>query len=79
MFTRPFILVKSTSVLLVKSTSVLFRKISNNANNNYIPPTCYDIKDIKYDIIISELDKIKRMQTINYCLLLINTIISAIF
>ena len=65
MFTRPFMLFR--------------RSFSNNANNNYIPPSCYEIKDIKYDIIISELDKIKIMQNINYCLLLINTLITVIF
>ena len=78
MFTRPFIFAKSPFIF-AKSTSVLFRKISNNANNNYIPPTCYENKDVKYDMILSDLDKIKTIQTINYCLLLINTIISVIF
>ena len=81
MLTRPFILVKNPSVLLVKRSSVfvLFKKFTNNANNNYIPPSCYEIKDVKYDMILSDLDKIKTMQTINYCLLLINTLISVIF
>jgi len=72
MFKSPFILFK-------KRPSVLFKKFTNNANNNYIPPSCYEIKDVKYDMILSDLDKIKTMQTINYCLLLINVLISAIF
>jgi len=73
MFKSPFILAKRSSVF------VLFKKFTNNANNNYIPPSCYEIKDVKYDMILSDLDKIKTMQTINYCLLLINVLISAIF
>lgn len=62
---------------------LLFRRPFSNKNNyispscnknNYIPPSCN-----KYDMIISDLNKIKTMQHINYCLLLINVLISAIF
>ena len=72
---------KSSFILFVKRPSVLFKKFTNNTNNtnNYIPPSCYEIKDVKYDMILSDLDKIKTIQTINYCLLLINVLISTIF
>ena len=80
MFTNLFLLAKSPFILAKRSSVfVLFKKFTNNANNNYIPPSCYEIKDVKYDMILSDLDKIKTMQTINYCLLLINTLISVIF
>jgi hypothetical protein len=72
---------KSSSILFKKRPYIfaLFKKFTNNANNNYIPSSCYEIKDIKYNMIISDLNKIKTMQHINYCLLLINVLISAIF
>jgi hypothetical protein len=71
---------KSQSILFKKRPYVflLFKKFTNNTNNNYIPPTCYEIQDVKYNIILNELNKIKTMQHINYCLLLINVLVSAI-
>lgn len=80
MFTNSFLLAKRPFILSKRPfIFVLLKKNSNNANNNYIPPSCYENKDVKYDMILSDLDKIKTMQTINYCLLLINTLISTIF
>jgi hypothetical protein len=61
------------SFIFAKQPSVLFRKF-----NNYISPTFYEIQDIKYNIILNELNKIKTMQHINYCLLLINVLVSTI-
>ena len=65
--------------MLKRALLVVGRKFSNNSKNNYIPPSCYEIQDVKYYMIISDLDKIKKIQIINYSLLLINTLISVIF
>jgi hypothetical protein len=65
--------------MLKRSLLIAVRTFCNNSKNNYISPSCYEIQDVKYDMIISDLDKIKKIQIINYSLLLINTLISAIF